>query len=189
MKNKIKSFKVLILPLLLVLMLGSTNLALAHPWGPSPYGYHWNKSGSSVTVGIYNTNPSGRYYTTSNNGRVDWNNNTILYLPNYSSHTNMSVFSQNSGDTGWAGLASIESWENSSLNHIGHIHAQANTYYTNSYSDNALQGVFCQEIGHGFGLNHSDTGDCMGAGYYNNAYKTGSHNWNDIYNLYRYSHH
>lgn len=186
--KKLKKIRSLSLPLALVIALIGANLAYAHPWGPSPYGYHWNKYGSSVTLGIYNQT-SGRYYTQSDAARYDWSVNTILYLPNYSSHTNISVFSENAGDTGWAGLASIISWENQSLNHLGHVHAEANTYYTNSYSDNALRGVYCQEIGHAFGLDHSDTGDCMGAGYYNNAYTTGSHNWNDIYNTYRYTHH
>lgn len=179
------AFVVVSLVLGIVVMSGAS----AHPWGPSPYGYHWNRYGSSVTIGIYNTS-TGRYYTTSQAAKNDWDSNTILYLPNRSSHTDISVFNANSGATGWAGLASIESWENLALNHIGHVHSQVNTYYANSYSDSYVQGIYCQEIGHGFGLDHSNTGDCMGLGYYSSTtYYTGPHNWNDIYNVYRYSHH
>ncbi|MFC7441809.1 hypothetical protein [Laceyella putida] len=160
----------------------------AHPWGGGTYGYHWNRYGTP-TIGIYNTSTSGRYYNTSEAARADWDSKTILSLPNRSYHTDVHVFNANSGATGWAGLASIESWENSSLGHIGHAHAQANNYYTDSYSDNDLRGVYCQEIGHAFGLDHSNTGDCMGAGYYNNAYTVGSHNVSDIYNTYSTNHH
>jgi hypothetical protein len=162
--------------------------AFAHNWGPAPYGYHWNRYGSP-TIGIYNTSTSGRYYNTSEAARADWDSKTILNLPNRSYHTDVSVFNANSGATGWAGLASIESWENIALNHIGHAHAQANNYYTDYYSDNDLRGVYCQEIGHTFGLNHSNTGDCMGAGYYNNAYTVGPHNVSDISSIYSSNHH
>jgi predicted Zn-dependent protease len=172
----------LTLPTTLVFALLAGNLVLAHKWGD----WHWDRSGSSVTVGMYNQS-SGRYYTEANQSINDWNYNTLLYLPKRSYHTDMSVYQQNSGDTGWAGLASVE---DSSGWHLKHVHAQVNTYYTDSQSDNYIQGIFCQEIGHGFGLDHSATGDCMGLGYYSGStYYTSSHNHNDIYNMYRYSHH
>jgi hypothetical protein len=149
--------------------------ALAHQWGR----WHWNKSGSSVPLSIYN---SGTYRTEAANAISDWNVNTILTLSNASSHTEISVFDGNYGNTGWGGLASLESV---SGNHILHAHSRLNTYY--SYSSTDKRGVQCQEVGHTFGLDHSNDG-CMGKGYYNNLNTTVQHNWNDIYNIYRYAH-
>ncbi len=48
--------------------------------------------------------------------------------------------------------------------------AQLNTYY--SWTANAARGVHCQEIGHTFGLDHSNDGGCMGGGYW---YDIGTH--------------
>jgi hypothetical protein len=70
------------------------------------------------------------------------------------------VFDGNYGANGWAGLASLESVSGS---HILHAHARINYYY--SMSSGYKQGVFCQEVGHTFGLDHSNTGSCMGLGY------------------------
>lgn len=183
-----KWLKSLGLPLGLVLALVIANVVSAHPWGPAPYGYHWNRYGSSVTIGIYNT-ATGRYYTQANAARAEWDAETVLALPNRSYHTDVHVFQANAGATGWAGLASIESWSGGSP-HIGHAHAQVNTYYAAGYSDLYVRGIYCQEIGHTFGLDHSDTGDCMGLGYYGSGtYYVNSHNHSDIYNVYRYTHH
>ena len=75
-----------------------------------------------------------------------------------------------------------------SANHITHGHARVNYYY--AYSSTTKQGIFCQEVGHVFGLDHSNDGGCMGLGYYSGStYTTVQHNWNDIYNMYRRSHH
>lgn len=108
-------------------------------------------------------------------------------------HSDVSVFDDNFGDTGWDGLATIESTELFNWNHITHAHARLNTYYVdNSPYNNAWErrAIFCQEIGHTFGLDHDDTGSCMGFGYFSNATNTiNGHNTNDVYNKYRYSHH
>ena len=53
-------------------------------------------------------------------------------------------------------------------------------------SQQDIQGIFCQEIAHGWGLGHSNTGDCMGKTYYNNINYYGPHNSADFYNMYRY---
>ena len=156
------------------LILGSQ--AYAHQWGS----WHWNRYGSSVTINTYNT---ATYRSEASAAINDWSNNTILYVPQIGSHTDISVFDGNYGATGWGGLAEIINYSGS---HITHAHARLNYYY--SYSSTGKQGVFCQEVGHSFGLTHSNDG-CMGAGYYNNLYTTVQHNWTDIYNMYRYSHH
>lgn len=151
--------------------------AFAHQWGS----WHWNRYGSSVTIQAYNT---ATYRTEASNAINDWSNNTILYVPQVGGHTDISVFDGNYGATGYGGLAEIISYTTGS--HITHGHARLNYYY--SYSSTGKQGVFCQEVGHLFGLTHSNDG-CMGMGYFNNIYYTVQHNWNDIYNMYRYTHH
>jgi predicted Zn-dependent protease len=160
----------------MVMTLFSATTAQAHPWG----NWHWNRYGSSVTIAAYTT---GSQVTASKQAANDWSNNTILYIPQYTSHTDMSVFDGNYGATGWGGLASLESV---SGDHILHGHARVNMYYGYGYSD--VVGIQCQEVGHLFGLDHSNDG-CMGKGYYNNLNYTVSHNWSDIYNIYRYTHH
>ncbi|WP_327582305.1 hypothetical protein OHA25_41125 [Nonomuraea sp. NBC_00507] len=150
--------------------------ASAHQWGS----WHWNRYGATVTIQIYNT---ATYRTEAQAAVNDWNNNTILSLPGASGHTDISLFDGNYGNTGWGGLAEIINYSGS---HITHGHARLNYYY--SYSSSTKRGIFCQEIGHLFGLDHSNDG-CMGLGYYNNVVTTVQHNWNDIYNMYRNSHH
>lgn len=169
------------LKLAAIALLVAANLALAgsafaHQWGS----WHWNRYGSTVTINIYNT---ATYRTEANSAIADWNNNTILSLPQVGSHTDISNFDGNYGNTGWGGIAEIIHYSGS---HITHGHSRLNYYY--SYTSNQKRGVFCQEIGHLFGLTHSNDG-CMGMGYYNNLYYTVQHNWTDIYNMYRYTHH
>ncbi len=110
----------------------------------------------------------------------EWDSKTILSLPLLSTHTDISVFDGNYGNTGWGGLASIES---SSGCNILHGHARVNLYYGGS--SNAIRGIFCQEVGHLFGLDHSNDGGCMGGGYFYPigtfpGYTVVSHNVNDI---------
>lgn len=91
----------------------------------------------------------------------DWNNQTILNLSSVGSGEETYVFNANSGNTGWGGLASITSYSGCT---ILKATAQLNTYY--SWTANAARGVHCQEIGHTFGLDHSNDGGCMGGGYW-----------------------
>jgi hypothetical protein len=112
----------------------------------------------------------------------DWNNLTILNLSSVSSGEETYVFNANSGNTGWGGLASIVNYSGCT---ILRATAQLNTYY--SWSSNAARGVHCQEIGHTFGLDHSNDGGCMGGGYW---YDIGTHyrivqgNINEIGSMY-----
>jgi hypothetical protein len=149
---------------------GST--ASAHQWG----NWSWNRYGSTVTIQVYNYATSS--YSNANAAIRDWDSHTILSLPDPGSHTDISVFDGNSGATGWVGLATIV---NSNGNYITHAHAQLNTYY--GYTGSQATGVYCQEVGHTFGLDHSNDG-CMGMGYYNNLTYTVAHNWNDIASMY-----
>ena len=112
----------------------------------------------------------------------DWNNLTILNLSSVSSGEETYVFNANSGNTGWGGLASITNYSGCT---ILRATAQLNTYY--SWTSNAARGVHCQEVGHTFGLDHSNDGGCMGGGYW---YDIGTHytivqgNINEIGSMY-----
>jgi len=117
----------------------------------------------------------------------DWDARTKMSFPRKTSHTDISVFDGNFGATGWWGLASIEDtgygwWDCWWWCHINHGHARFNAYYGGSAAD--VRGVFCQEIGHLLGLDHSNTGDCMGKGYFNSINVTGPHNASDISAMY-----
>ena len=113
----------------------------------------------------------------------DWNSMTILNISSVSSGEEIYVFNANSGPTGWAGLARITNYSGCN---IIRATAQVNTYYYSSTST-AARGIHCQEVGHGFGLDHSNDGGCMGAGYWysvTSAYRPVSHNVTDIGNMY-----
>ncbi|HKH45594.1 MAG TPA: hypothetical protein VKM72_13110 [Thermoanaerobaculia bacterium] len=92
---------------------------------------------------------------------ADWNNLTILNLGAVSSGEETYVFNANSGNTGWGGLARITNYSGCT---ILRATAQLNTYY--AWSTNGARGVHCQEVGHTFGLDHSNDGGCMGGGYW-----------------------
>ncbi|MCI0395685.1 MAG: hypothetical protein L0332_25095 [Chloroflexi bacterium] len=177
-----KYIKLMVGLLVLACLLGlNISVANAHQWSS----YHWDKSGTAIHIYNYFY---GSHQTQARAARYDgWTKIGILYNYEQSSHTHVSVFGQNSGDTGWGGLASITSvsWTTHCWwwCHINHVHSQYNSYYPRSSL--YIQGIFCQEIGHAWGLAHSDTGDCMGLGYYNfDKYYYGSHNNTDFYNMY-----
>jgi hypothetical protein len=112
----------------------------------------------------------------------DWNNLTILNISSVSSGEETYSFAANSGNTGWGGLATITNLSGCT---ILRATAQLNTYY--SWTTNGARGVFCQEIGHTFGLDHSNDGGCMGGGYWydiSTHYTLVSHNVSDIGSMY-----
>ena len=113
----------------------------------------------------------------------DWNSMTILNLSSVSSGEETYVFNANSGATGWGGLARITSLSGCTIRRAT---AQVNTYYFSAGSLSA-RGVHCQEVGHTFGLDHSNDGGCMGGGYWysiSTAYRPVSHNVSDIGSMY-----
>ena len=159
----------------IVLGLGMVNIQAlqAHNWGS----WHWDKN--RINLWVYGTNQ-----TEARNAIADWDSHTDLSLPLAGSHTDVSVYGANAGATGWAGLATIVNsdfdwWHLWCWCKITHAHATYNTYY--GYSSASAQGVFCQEVGHTFGLDHSATGDCMAKGYYSPSSNfTSPHNWADV---------
>lgn len=114
----------------------------------------------------------------------EWNSDTILNISNVSSGEETLVQDGNYGNTGWGGLATLTSTSGCT---ILKSTAKLNTYY--SWTSNAARGVFCQEVGHTFGLDHSNDGGCMGGGYWYSigtypAYTVITHNINDIGSMY-----
>jgi hypothetical protein len=164
------------------LLVANLGVASAHQWGS----YHWDKTGSVIQIQnyIYGGTTSQAEAARANG----WNTIGILYNYSVGYHTDISVFDGNFGATGWWGLATLEelnwSWGTWSYSHIGHAHARYNSYYGGTSAD--IQGIYCQEIAHGWGLDHSNTGDCMGKSYYNNINLYGPHNNTDFFNMYRY---
>ena len=165
-----------------VLLDANIRAARAHQWAT----YHWDKGGSQIAIYSYNT---ANNWQAAENARIDgWNKIGILYNYAVNYHTDISVFDGYYGNTGWVGLASIETayWDArcSCYAHIGHAHSRYNMSYPMSQAD--IQGIFCQEIAHGWGLGHSNSGDCMGKTYYNQINYYGAHNSLDFFNMYRY---
>lgn len=121
--------------------------------------------------------------TQGQNAINDWNNMTILNFTAVSSGEEIYVFNANSGATGWGGLATITSYSGCTIRRAT---AQVNTYYYSGTS-NSARGVHCQEVGHGFGLDHSNDGGCMGGGYWysiTNAYRPVTYNVNFVASMY-----
>lgn len=146
---------------------------MAHQWGC------WKQPNTSVPI-----RNSGALSSLAAQAINEWNNETCLSLPIVGTHTEISAYDGYYGATGWAGLASIQSYSGCN---ITHCHAQVNRSY--SYSNNGYRGIYCQEIGHCFGLDHSNDGGCMGGGYFysissGTGYTVVSHNASDISNMY-----
>ena len=170
-------------PLLIILGLLAANIGVytahAHNWG----NYHWNKGGTYIDIYQYNT---AAYYSDAEAARQNaWNTVSILYNYNAGSHTNVSVYDGNFGNTGWGGLASLENldwdWGCWCYDHIAHGHARVNMYY--GYGAWDRQRIFCQEVFHTYGFDHDDTNGCMDYTYTTNVLL--SHNSTDFYNRYR----
>jgi hypothetical protein len=153
----------------------AADAAQAHQWGC------WSQADRNITI----RNASGG--SQAGAAISDWHNMTILNFSYVSSGEEIYVFNANSGATGWGGLARITSYSGCTIRRAT---AQVNTYYFSGSSLSA-RGVHCQEIGHGFGLDHSNDGGCMGGGYWYsiaNAYRPVSHNVSDVGTMYANKH-
>lgn len=154
----------------LAALIGAT-AANAHNWGC------WRQPNRTVPAYV-----TAVLSSEANAAVSEWDTKTILSVPRVGSHTEISVFDGYYGNTGWAGIASIESYSGCN---ILHGHARVNRSY--SYTSNGYRGIFCQEVGHLFGLDHSNDGGCMGGGYFysiNTYYTVVQHNINDIASKY-----
>jgi hypothetical protein len=145
--------------------------AQAHQWGC------WIQADRNVKV----RNAGGSQASAA---LTDWDSMTILNFSYVSSGEESYVFNANSGPTGWGGIATITNYSGCT---ILRATDQLNTYYYSS-SSIAGRGVHCQEVGHTFGLDHSNDGGCMGGGYWydiSTHYRPVSHNVSDIGSMYQ----
>lgn len=143
-----------------------------HSWG----GYHWARTANPFTLKLGdNVSYSWDAYLATSS--ADWSLSSVLDTTVVSGATNpkncravsgrIEVCSSKYGNNGWLGLASI--WI--SGGHIVQGTAKLNDTYFNTvkYNTPAWRSlVMCQEIAHGFGLDHQDTnfgntnfGTCM----------------------------
>lgn len=175
-------------PVLAIVFLLVANFAIA----PSTLAHgtgHWNRYGSSVTVYTHLwANGETENANAAEGARYEWSLDTILYLPTTQNHTDIEVWDIYS-DTGPVGLHTPESVD--ATNHGTHSHVWFNEKY-NHYNYDWTRAVYCQELGHAFGLDHSNDG-CMGFGYVYNGVTSRAtgvlqHSIDDIYNKYRNSH-
>jgi hypothetical protein len=178
-----------------LVLVANPGSASAHSWA----GWHWDRGGSYVPVNIWNYAGTS---TIAEAARADIHRRPHpVYLLNASYHTDVSVFDAYEPGANYCGLAEIVNWYWSPpwQYHISHAHARYNTACGGAGGSlpNYAQGVYCQEIGHTLGLDHSDTGDCMGLGYFagsNGRYcfgvsctsTTPSHPSDDLYSMYRF---
>jgi predicted Zn-dependent protease len=146
--------------------LALANLAMFH--NPGSQGsvwwknYRWDKSRLGILVNV-----SSASRTPALRAANTWIGRTDLELPSSSSHTDISLYDGNWGDNGWAGLATV--WTSFlDSDEIDHCHARLNRYYTHVPTGQTTawwwEGVYCQELGHCFGLGHDLTTGCMNAG-------------------------
>ena len=169
-----------------------TPSALAHWWDHPSGDCHYHLHESEIEI-WKNTS----YPNTKQAAIDDWGDHTTIVVDMVASHSDadISVLADNYGDTDWSGLASLEdtdldwdhcgAWPNSAI--VRHGHARYNTamgWSAGTGADSDVRGVLCQEIGHIFGLDHSDTDDCMGKTYFNDINVTGAHNWAEIWQQY-----
>lgn len=146
-------------------------VSASHSWG----NYHWARTANPFTlkVGDNLTSNWDPYLVETRN---DWSASTVLDLAIVSggggrncrpTAGRIEVCNRKYGNNGWLGLAQI--WI--SGNHITQGLAKMNDTYFNSTSYNTpawRRLVMCQEVAHGFGLDHQDEafnnanlGSCM----------------------------
>ncbi|MGE5837386.1 MAG: hypothetical protein ACM4AI_23130 [Acidobacteriota bacterium] len=159
--------------LLLAVVLFPSRLTANHSWGK----YHWARSSNPLTLDI-GDNVSSIWGGHLDTAVGDWNLSSVLDLtvvrggsdPSTCPPTSgrIEVCSAAYGSTGWLGVAQI--WVTSG-SHIVQATTKVNdTYFSQAFYNTSAwrQLVMCQEVGHGFGLDHQDVnfnnanlGTCM----------------------------
>lgn len=141
--------------------------------------WHWDRSTLYVNL-------TGTHRTEAVKAVNVWNGRTNLTLRSTTNHsdTDISLWGATYGNTGWAGLATVETagwdWHCWAYCGLRHVHARYNNSVrpTNSWY---VQKVFCHELGHAFGYDHNSTGGCMISGYWPNlSNEPSSHDIGDV---------
>ncbi len=158
----------------LVLAIGfAAHVFATHSWG----GYHWARTSNPFTLKV-GDNVSSAWDARLDEARTDWSVSSVLDLTKVAGGTRprncrptsgrIEVCNASYGSTGWLGIAQI--WITGG-EHITQAIAKLNDTYFNTVTYNTYswrQLVMCQEIAHGFGLDHQDEnfdnsnlGSCM----------------------------
>ena len=147
------------------LAVATASPALAnHSWG----NYHWARASNPFTVPLGDSVTNTAYSNWEGalvGASADWSASSVLDSPIVSggsgntrnckaTNGRIRVCNAAYGFNGWLGLAQI--WISGS--HIVRATAKMNDSYFNSpsYSYTAERHVMCQEVGHGYGLDHQD---------------------------------
>jgi hypothetical protein len=167
--------------LVVVLLAANAGVARAHDW----WYWHWSGSGMRVYIGNYTAQAEA--------ARSDWAAHTHLALKRGPPQSEIVVFGDDWGPTQWQGLATVEEfgaawpWQcgGAAWCRILRARARYNAFYkpTDEPENAYVQGIFCQELGHTWGLAHSDSDDCMGKGTYpgsKHRNTSGPHSWADV---------
>ena len=158
---------------LALVVLTAVPVFAGHAWGT----YHWRKTSSQIAPPVV-MNISGAWPTYASRVMSDWNASAVIESPwSYGSISSpkrctsttgqIEVCNATYGQNGWLGIAGISL----SGGHIIKGYTKLNdTYYnTAKYNTPAWRRmVFCQEVGHDYGLGHvnetftdPNTGSCM----------------------------
>lgn len=133
-----------------------------HSWG----NYHWARTANPFTVEL-DDNVTSAWDSYLNEASSDWTAssklNTVVLQGSFGSKKpcspatgHIEVCNSTYGNTGWLGIASISI---TTGNHISKGYVKVNDTYFNQaqYNTTAWRRlVMCQEVGHGFGLDHQD---------------------------------
>ena len=158
----------------LVLAIGfAAHVFATHSWG----GYHWARTSNPFLLKV-GDNVSSAWDAGLDEAISDWSVSSVLDLTKVAGGTRprncrptsgrIEVCNASYGNTGWLGIAQI--WITGG-DHITQAIAKLNDTYFNTVTYNTYswrQLVICQEIAHGFGLDHQDEnfdnpnlGSCM----------------------------
>ena len=149
------------LAMAVLIVAGFATVAYAnHSWG----GYHWARTANPFTLKL-GDNVSAIWDASLVSASSDWSLSNVLDTAIVSGGTNpkncrpkagrIEVCNSKYGNNGWLGLASV--WVSGT--HITQASAKLNDTYFNTptYNTAAWRNlVMCQEIAHGFGLDHQD---------------------------------
>ena len=159
--------------LLVVLMVAAVPVFAAHSWST----YHWRRTSAQVTPPV-TMNLTGAWPNYASRVMTDWNASVVIESPwSYgaissakrctSATGQIEVCNATYGQNGWLGIAGISL----SGGHIVKGYTKLNDTYFNTAKYNTpawRRMVFCQEVGHDYGLGHvnenfndPNTGSCM----------------------------
>ncbi len=191
---------------LLILVLVIVNVIVFVQWASAHWWWRNEDCHYFIEESVIEVWKGTAYFSTKQAVLNDWASNTDLSLPTQSSHddpswgeADISMISVSDEDVTWRGLAQTVDldldndycgfWPNWA--EIDHGHAYFNWYgfmgTTGTGPDSDVRGVYCQEVGHLFGLGHSVVGEpdgCMGKGYVSDSNVVGPHEIEQINSFY-----